>query len=127
MIPKYKDIMDLVKKGATLEAQEKIIELREAAIELQDENHELKEEIKRLEEKLRLKELIIWEKPHYWHGEGEQREGPFCQKCYDANEKQIRLQGGKNDTWVCYECESTFHGPNYNPPKSPRTRSPRNW
>ncbi len=36
-LPRYKEIVELVKKGATLEAQEKIIELREAALELQEE------------------------------------------------------------------------------------------
>ena len=38
MIPKYKDIIDLVKKGSTIEAQEKIMQLREAAMELKEEN-----------------------------------------------------------------------------------------
>ena len=40
-IPSYKDIVDLIKKGATLEAQERVMELREAAISLQDENHSI--------------------------------------------------------------------------------------
>lgn len=34
MLPKYKDITELIKKGATVEALEKIMELREAALEL---------------------------------------------------------------------------------------------
>ena len=29
MIPNYKDIVELIKKGATVEAQEKIMELRD--------------------------------------------------------------------------------------------------
>lgn len=42
-MPSYKDIVDLIKKGATIEAQEKIMELREAAVELQDENISLRQ------------------------------------------------------------------------------------
>jgi len=47
MIPTYKEIIELIKKGATIEAQEKIMELRESAIELQSENIELKQKSKR--------------------------------------------------------------------------------
>jgi len=41
-LPSYGEIMDLVKKGLTLEAQEKVIQLRESALELQAENLTLK-------------------------------------------------------------------------------------
>lgn len=49
-LPRYKEIVELIKKGSTLEAQEQIMELREAALELQEENIELKELVKELEE-----------------------------------------------------------------------------
>ena len=48
MIPKYKEIVELIKKGSTLEAQEKIMELREAVMEAQEETHALKERVKEL-------------------------------------------------------------------------------
>jgi hypothetical protein len=47
MLPKYKDIVELLKKGSTIEAQEQIMNLREGALELQEENHELKQKNKR--------------------------------------------------------------------------------
>jgi hypothetical protein len=46
LLPKYKDIIELIKKGSTLEAQEQILSLRESALELQEENQELKQTIK---------------------------------------------------------------------------------
>ena len=55
-IPRYSDIVDLIKKGATLEAQEKIIELREAALELQEENIRLKEELSECKKTQQLSE-----------------------------------------------------------------------
>jgi len=58
LLPKYKDIVDLIKKGSTIEAQEKIMELREAALTLQEETLELKAKIKELEEKLNKKEEV---------------------------------------------------------------------
>ncbi len=37
-LPNYGDIVELIKKGATLEAQEKIMELRDGALDLQEQN-----------------------------------------------------------------------------------------
>ena len=59
LLPNYKDIIELLKKGSTLEAQEKIMELREGALALQEENLELKEKVKELEESLHQKKNII--------------------------------------------------------------------
>ena len=117
MIPKYKDIVDLMKKGATVEAQEKIMELREGALELQEENFELKEQIKKLNEAINFKQSVEWEKPHYYVIKNETRDGPFCQRCYDVAEKLIRLQNGKNDFWECKECDSKYKGQDYKQPK----------
>ena len=58
-LPTYKDIVDLLKKGATFEAQERIMELREAVLELQEENVTLKQKIRELEESLKLKGKCI--------------------------------------------------------------------
>ena len=113
MFPKYKDIVDLLRKGATVEAQEKIMELREGALELQEENVELKEKIKSLEASIEFKQKIEWQKPHYFIVTDNTQEGPFCQRCYDVNEKLIRLQGRNNDFWSCLECNSTYKGQNH--------------
>ena len=63
MLPKYKDIVDLIKKGATVEAQEKIMELREAAVNLQDEVHELREKIRSWSATFKLKATFSGRNP----------------------------------------------------------------
>ena len=73
MLPKYKDIIELLKKGSTLEAQEQIMSLREGALELQEENQELKSKIHELEEKLKAIDDWAIEKEKYalinpWRG-----------------------------------------------------------
>lgn len=113
MIPKYKDIKDLLTKGVTFEAQEKIMELREAAIELQDENQELKQEIKKLKNEIGKQESVIYKKPSYWVNTKDVEDGPFCQKCFDVDTNLVRLQDGNNDIWKCKSCKSTYYGPNY--------------
>ena len=65
-LPSYKDIIELLKKGATIEAQEKIMELREAALALQEENINLKNQVLELQGKVRKLESF---------------EGEPCPKC----------------------------------------------
>jgi hypothetical protein len=116
MLPRYKDIADLVKKGATVEAQEKIMELREAALELQEENLELKEQLNAIEKLLLDKSHLEYKAPFYWKISGDEKDGPFCQQCYDNSDKQIRLQVDNNDKWGCRTCKQHYRGPNYRNP-----------
>ncbi|EHZ2647925.1 TPA: hypothetical protein ACN343_004164 [Vibrio parahaemolyticus] len=116
MLPRYKDIAELVKKGATVEAQEKIMELREGALELQEENLTLKERVAELEKKLANKSSLRYEAPFYWKAKDNDKDGPYCQQCQDNNNKQIRLQTSGNDFWKCFTCKETYCGPNYKEP-----------
>ena len=129
MIPNYKDIVELIKKGATVEAQEKIMELREGALELQEENVELKAKVKELEDKLRVKSNLEFENSIYWLWEEDDagdlmiKTGPFCQHCYDDEAKLIRLQKVAIDDYdpetgtvsksgkfyySCYKCKNNY-------------------
>ncbi len=98
MIPNYKDIVDLLKKGATVEAQEKIMELREGVLELQEENASLKSQIRELREQLQVRSHLDFEDGVYWLWEEDEagdpsiKTGPFCQRCYDDENKLVRLQ-----------------------------------
>ncbi len=109
-IPSYSQIADLIKKGATLEAQEQIMQLREAAIELQEENLALREELKGFREQKSLRDRLSFAGGLYWLDN--KTDGPFCQVCYDHDQKLIRLQNLRNreqtDGWRCLQCENWF-------------------
>ncbi len=113
MLPNYGEIVELLKKGATVEAQEKIMELREKSLELQEENITLKAQIKGLEEALNIRDNIEYEPPVYWlwrqddAGDLTIKDGPFCQRCYDVDGNLVRLQDW-DDSWTCMECEKTY-------------------
>ena len=113
LLPNYKDIVELLKKGSTIEAQEKIMELREGALSLQEENISLREKIKELESKLSQEKEIVWESPYYWVLDGQSRVGPFCQHCHDKNNELIRLQGDNEGWWECKVCKNTFTDDSY--------------
>jgi Zn finger protein HypA/HybF involved in hydrogenase expression len=55
-IPNIKEIFELIKKGATIEAQQKIVELRETVISLQEENINLKKENLALKQQIEVLE-----------------------------------------------------------------------
>ncbi len=100
--------------------QDTLFYIREELLKVQEENHSLKSQVKLLEEKLQEKGKLQYLKPSYWVIEGETKDGPFCQKCYDAESKLLRLQGGERDIWNCRECKNSYYGPNYTPPQPKR-------
>jgi hypothetical protein len=111
-LPNYRDIVDLLKKGATIEAQEKIMELRESALALQEENLSLRQKVIDLEESLRSRRGLQWDGGLYWRlQETGGREGPFCQKCLDVTDRLVRLY---RDTlnghacWMCRGCREVY-------------------
>jgi ribosomal protein L37AE/L43A len=112
-IPRFSEITELFKKGATFEAQQKILELQMAALEIDRENIALKEKVSKLEDALKVHGKISWEQPSYWIIEGEIKNGPFCQCCYDNSESLIRLQGNGEGWWECKSCKNTYTDKGY--------------
>ncbi|SDK37960.1 hypothetical protein [Microbulbifer yueqingensis] len=119
MLPRYKDIVELLKKGSTLEAQEQIMSLREGALELQEENQELKSRIRELEGKLEAIDFWENEKSRYylvspWRGPAQayalkksESEGEpphlVCSNCFHQRQKVI-LNPKNKDGWIYLTC-----------------------
>lgn len=62
--------------------------------------------IAKLTSKLEIRSLMEWDSPYYWKKDNEKRDGPFCAKCYDSEEKLIHLQYLSNGSWCCQECKN---------------------
>ena len=97
-------VTELVKKGATLDLQEKIVGLREYIISLKDENISLKEENQTFKLQLETKQNFSLKNGLCWK-EGDSV--PFCQKCLEGSRKQIHLQV-HSDGFKCYECDKYY-------------------
>ena len=117
IIDTAKAIYELAKKGANMPLQEQLIQLREEALTLQEENIQLKETINGLKNDLKTKEQFEFDGSVYWQIlDDTSREGPFCQRCYDVDEKLIRLQdhsyedeqGMNCQLWSCVGCGRSF-------------------
>ncbi|MET4000492.1 hypothetical protein [Marinobacterium sp. MBR-109] len=81
--------------------------------EIQTELIKKQEEISELESRLKLKEQVNWEEPYYWLGAASNKNGPYCQKCFDGDHKLIRLQGNGEGYWECKVCKSTYTDSSY--------------
>ena len=110
-LPSYKEIVELVKKGLTVEAQEKIMELREGALASQEETIKLREELASLKSQLNLQKSFRHERALYW------RDGdtvPFCPLCKENMQKHVHLFGPRPmhdpqyQTWGCHLCDTDF-------------------
>lgn len=92
-------LADLI--SALADARIEVTEIQQLLIEKDAEIRELKEN-------LSVKEKVTWEEPSYWLINGENKDGPFCQQCYDKNKELIRLQGNGEGYWVCKACQNSY-------------------
>jgi hypothetical protein len=76
--------------------------------------HEKERRISELESALDLHVKLVFESPAYWLPTDKGRDGPYCQQCYDANRKLIRLQsGGARGYWSCMTCKNGYKDASY--------------
>jgi hypothetical protein len=101
-------ILELSKKGLTIDLQEEIMKLREEAIELQNENLKLKEKNYKLKKLLKQKEELRFDGNFYW--KKSTNDGPFCQNCFDGKDRMVRLQkvDFEGARWHCLHCNKLF-------------------
>lgn len=120
------DIAKLIKdSGSSLEQAEIKLQIAElisaladAKIEIagiQSEMIEKDKELKLVMDKLEIHNSVIWEKPYYWTIQGDEKDGPYCQKCYDVDRQLVRLQGSSSKGWSCRSCNSSYFDKNYSP------------
>jgi len=118
------DIAKLIKdSGSSLEEAEiklQIAELigalAEVKMELAGIQQELTEKDKFIQELqivIDTKANVVYEKPYYFTEDDDERDGPFCQQCYDSENKLIRLQAYENGSWHCHTCDKRVKDSSY--------------
>ena len=105
-------LFDLAKKAATIEERVKIVEAQEAILEIREENLSLRTRIEELEIMLQTKAELSFDDPVYWRIINDQKEGPYCQACYDSKGELMRLQSGnlplQGPRWFCTVCGTDY-------------------
>lgn len=83
-----------------LEALEKLLDMQKRIVDLEDKN-------KILNEKIKAKESLSYESNVYWIN-GDNKDGPFCSRCWDKNKELIRMHPMMNTAYVqCPECKNS--------------------
>lgn len=103
--------LSLEKAEMKLKLAELISALADAKIEMAEIQSLLMEKddrIKTLQEEKKTRSNLTYEAPYYWSINRDSKEGPFCQQCFDKNEKLIRLQGYGNGYWDCKVCGNNY-------------------
>jgi hypothetical protein len=105
-------------KGSLKEAEinNKIADLLNALADAKSQVADIKteilnreEKIKELEDQLRDKSKMVFFERAYFIIDGEKKEGPYCQQCWDSLHKKIRLQPtGSVGGWYCFTCKLTL-------------------
>jgi hypothetical protein len=110
--------------NALIDLQTVVLELMEKQMRYVDEIVQLRGRIRELEsEKQRVQDLEF-EGEVYWTGKGDGKQGPFCQKCFDGDQKMVRLRKGMNSgvKWYCSTCGDTVYSDS-----PPAGRAGRGW
>ena len=108
--------LSLEKAESKLKLAELISLLADAKIELSQIQSLLIEkdkEIENLKKQLNVNNNVTWDPPYYWVQNGGTKEGPYCQNCYDSENKLIRLQGNGEGYWDCKKCGNGYKDKNY--------------
>jgi hypothetical protein len=108
----FASLVELIKKGSQLEAQKTIQELREGFLQLHAENIELKQELLEMRIAENVKENMIFDEPFYYLlDENDKKDGPFCPKCWEKDEKKCRVINTPTSytgKFQCQVCHSSF-------------------
>jgi len=105
-----KDVNNIEINGQVIDIQQKVLDIQAKYAELQQENFSLRESNTLLTAKLKRRDEMKHAHGAYWTKD----DGPFCQTCWESDEKVIRLsrahpapgQPSENDpdaivTYVC--------------------------
>ncbi len=105
-----KQVLRAIQESDSVAASQLVLELQSKALELKDQNYDLRKRVDELEQRISLVNEMTFDGKVYWRGEGDDREGPYCQRCLDGEGRAIRLQlrdetvSGYESRW--YECHS---------------------
>jgi hypothetical protein len=110
-----KKILEAVQQSDGVAASKLILELQGVALDLREENARLREQLAELEAHIDLIDQMQFDGTFYWRGAGDDRQGPYCQKCLDMERRAIRLQhidetvaDYKSEWYECLNCQTRY-------------------
>lgn len=116
-----KGVTEAIKASGKSEALNDLIELQVVLLDVLSKQQELvaqfaqaQARIKELEAEIKHTNALTFDGEVYWLRDGDKKEGPFCQKCYDKDDKLVRLLPGQDLNylkWHCSVCNQAVYPP----------------
>ena len=110
-----KGITEKIKASGRSEGLSDFIDVQMAMLDLIQKHHEqiwenvqLRQRIHELESDKARDQDLRFDGEVYWKVEGDKKDGPFCQTCYDRDRRLARLHAGKSEAvkWNCTVCNN---------------------
>ena len=97
----------VLQEAGKIEQYQQILAAQQQLLEMQKKIGDLDGENKKLREELEVKGSLVPEGNLYWLENDGKRDGPFCTKCRDSEQKLIRLhQAMHSGRMYCPECKT---------------------
>ena len=108
-----KRLLTAIREDDSIAVSQLILDLEGVALDLREENERLRKQVAALEAHIDLVDQMHFDGTFYWRGIGDEREGPYCQKCLDGERRAIRLQyrnktvsDYKSEWYECHNCQT---------------------
>ncbi len=105
LIDTLKTAYDIAQKLQSVELQQMLTDMRKEALDREEEVLVFRKRIQQLEEAADIRANLSYDRGAYWLN----KEGPYCQRCWDVDNKLVRLQDHSSTDagpyWVCFQCE----------------------
>lgn len=113
-----KSIGKVLQEAGKIEQYQQILDTQQKLLEMQKITNELQAENRNLKDKLEIKESIIYENNTYWVIRDNNKDGPYCSRCWDVDKNLVRIKRGINNSafHTCPECKIQVQtGPIFHP------------
>lgn len=99
----------VLQEAGKIEQYKQILETLEKLLQMQKKISELEEENKILKDQSKIKRNLTYENDAYWVGKNDNKEGPFCSKCWDADTKLVRMHYYEHSNiYNCPNCKNSI-------------------
>lgn len=105
IVDDFKDVFKVADTLNSVDLYKKLTELQTRLMEIEEGNRSLKEQLALLHQHLSTQQSLQREGELYWKQKDGEREGPYCQVCWDVDKRLVRMRGYYPHGQLDYVCD----------------------
>ena len=100
----FSSLAKILQEAGKIDLYQKVIELQGMTQEVMEQNRILNEEIDTLKKKIEIRDSLDYKDDSYYitDNEGNLIKGPFCSKCWDSEDRLVRLHKNESSDGKIY-------------------------